>query len=71
MKPKLFAGLTIASAVTSIGSPGETGPGLAEKMSPWLTSTDGIPLNSRRHAATSGSPRSRRWMVISFGMRET
>src|SRR6185503_4348512 len=60
MKPKLFAGDTTASAVTSIGAPGAIGPGRVEKMSPSLIVTDGTPANARRHAATSGAPRSRR-----------
>lgn len=47
MKPKLFAGLTIASADTS-------------KMSPHEISTFATPVSSRRHASTSASFLSRR-----------
>jgi hypothetical protein len=64
MNPKLFAGLTIASAVTSIGSSAPITPALVEKMSPRLIVTDPTPANSRRQAWISGSPRSRRWRSI-------
>lgn len=51
MNPKLFAGLMIASAFTSIGSSTPTWPAFSEKISPQLTRTDATPANSRFHAS--------------------